>query len=90
VVICLERGANYFDMVQLMSLPPRHLLLHQNPDWLNILALAYPGCPGKEDVKQVSVRLSPRRAKVPCKCFSQVLSAAAHLPPVVVATPTDG
>jgi len=28
------------------------------------------------------------KVKVPCKCFSRVLSAAAHLPPVAVATPT--
>jgi len=27
VVICLERGANNLHMVQLMSLPPSHLLL---------------------------------------------------------------
>jgi len=27
VVICLERGANDLHMVQLMPLPPRHLLL---------------------------------------------------------------
>jgi len=26
-VICLELGANYLYMVQLMPLPPRHLLL---------------------------------------------------------------
>jgi len=28
VVICLERGANDLHMVQLMPLPPCHLLLH--------------------------------------------------------------
>jgi len=28
VVICLERGANDLHMVQLMPLPPHHLLLH--------------------------------------------------------------
>ena len=33
VVICLERGANYLHMVQLMPMPPRHLLLQQNPEW---------------------------------------------------------
>jgi len=34
VVICLERGANTFHMVQLMSLPPHHLLLNKNcPDF---------------------------------------------------------
>ena len=29
MVICLERGANDLHMVQLMPLPPRHLLLHK-------------------------------------------------------------
>ena len=33
VVICLERGANDLHMVQLMPLPPHHLLLQQNPEW---------------------------------------------------------
>ena len=28
VVICLEQGANDLHMVQLMPLPPHHLLLH--------------------------------------------------------------
>jgi len=28
VVICLEWGANHLHMVQLMPLPPHHLLLH--------------------------------------------------------------
>jgi len=28
VVICLERGANDLHIVQLMPLPPHHLLLH--------------------------------------------------------------
>jgi len=26
--LCLERSANYLHMVQLMPLPPHHLLLH--------------------------------------------------------------
>ena len=34
--------------------PPNHLLLHQNPDWLNFLVPVYPGCPGKEAVKRAS------------------------------------
>ena len=34
VVICLERGANDLHMVQLMPLPPHHLLLQQNPEGL--------------------------------------------------------
>ena len=30
-----------------------HLLLHLNPDWFCLLALAYPGCPGRQAVKRV-------------------------------------
>ena len=58
MVICLERVANDLHMVQLMPLPPHHLLLHQNPDWLIVLVPAYPGCPGKEAVKRLSVCLT--------------------------------
>ena len=47
MVICLEQGANDLHMVQLMPLPPHHLLLQQNPEWFILLILAYPGCPGK-------------------------------------------
>jgi len=53
VVIGLERGADDLHVVQLMPLPPRHLLLHQNPNWFS----HYPGCHGKEAVKRVSVCL---------------------------------
>ena len=40
-------------MVQLMPLPPRHLLLQQNPEWFILLVPAYPGCPGKKAVKRL-------------------------------------
>ena len=62
MVICLERGADYLHMIQLMPLhsKPRHLLPRLNPDffYLSCICLpffvsAYPGCPGKEAVKQV-------------------------------------
>jgi len=33
MVISLERGANDLHMVQLMPLPPHHLLLQWNPEW---------------------------------------------------------
>jgi len=36
VGVCLERGANDLRDVQLMPLPPPHLLLNQNPDWFNL------------------------------------------------------
>jgi len=29
-------GANDLHVVQLMPLPPHHLLLHENPDWFNL------------------------------------------------------
>jgi len=51
MVICLECGANDLHMVQLMPLPPHHLLLQQNPQWFTFLVLAYPGCPEKKAVK---------------------------------------
>ena len=47
VVICLQWGANDLHMVQLMPLPPDHLLCQQNPEWFAFLVPAYPGCPGK-------------------------------------------
>jgi len=43
MVICLEQGAYYFHMVELMSLPPHHLLLQENPEWFTFLVPAYPG-----------------------------------------------
>ena len=55
MVICLERGANDLHMVQLMPLPPHHLLLQQNPEWFILLVPAYPGCPGKKAVKRLCV-----------------------------------
>ena len=36
VVICLEWGATDLHMVQLMPLPPHHLLLHYSPEWFNL------------------------------------------------------
>jgi len=37
MVICLEQGANDLHMVQLMLLPPHHLLLQSNPEWFTFL-----------------------------------------------------
>ena len=47
MVICLEWGANNLHMVQLMPLPPHHLLLQQNTEGFTFLLPTYPGCPGK-------------------------------------------
>ena len=55
MVICLEQGANDLHMVQLMPLPPHHLLLQQNPEWFILLEPAYPGCPGKKATKRLCV-----------------------------------
>ena len=55
MVICLKRGANDLHMVRLMPLPPRHLLLQQNPEWFILLVTAYPGCPGKKAIKWLCV-----------------------------------
>ena len=40
MVICLEQGANDLHIVQLMPLPPHHLLLQQNPEWFILLVPA--------------------------------------------------
>jgi len=43
----MQRGAIGLHLIQLMPLPPHHLLLQQNPEWFTFLVPAYPGCPGK-------------------------------------------
>jgi len=48
--------ANDLHMMQLMPLPLHYLLLHYID--LTLLVPAYPGCPGKEAVKQLSLCLS--------------------------------
>jgi len=55
VAICLEQGVNDLHMAQLMTLPPHHLLLHENPDWFNLLLYNLFMLSGKEAVKRVSV-----------------------------------
>ena len=42
--ISLDWGVH---MVQLMPLPPHHVILHENPEWFIFLVPAYPDCPGK-------------------------------------------
>ena len=56
--ICLEPGSNDLHMDQLMPLPPRHLLLQQNPERFILLVPAYPGCPEKRAVKRLYVCVS--------------------------------
>jgi len=50
---CLEWGAN-LHVVQLMPLPPHHLFIKIQLG-LTFLMTAYRGCPGKGDIKVVSV-----------------------------------
>ena len=55
MVVCLEQGTNDLHMVQLMPLPPHHLLLQCNSEWFTFLMLAYPGRPGKRPLNGCSV-----------------------------------
>ena len=55
MVACLERGANDLHVVQLMPLPPKCLILQQNPEWFIVLVPVYPGCPGKMLLKELYV-----------------------------------
>jgi len=47
MVICLEQGANDLHMVQLMPLPPHHLLLDKHPEWFYLSGAGLPVCPEK-------------------------------------------
>ena len=42
MIIFLERGAIDLHMVQLMPLPPHHLLLYENRDWFNLSGASLP------------------------------------------------
>jgi len=56
VVICLERGADYLHMVQLMPLHPKtppSLASFKFQTGFTFLVLANPGYPGKEAIKRV-------------------------------------
>jgi len=60
VIACLSvcnKGADDLHMVQLMPLPPIISCLIKIQIGLTFLVPAYPGCPGKEAVKRVSVCL---------------------------------
>jgi len=75
MVICLQQGAKCKLLsVQLMPLPPHHLLFQQNPEWFTFLAPAYPGCPRKKAVNCVHnlkhVFLYVADMRTCCKCLS--------------------
>ena len=55
MVICLEQIANYLHMVQPMPLPHFVSCFIKVENGFAFLVLAYPGCPGKEAIKRVSV-----------------------------------
>jgi len=55
MVICPRQGADDLHIVQLMPLPPHHLLLLKIQIALTFLVPDYPGCPGKKAVRRVSV-----------------------------------
>jgi len=42
MVICREQNGNDLHMIQLMSLPPDHFLLHYKPDWFNLSGACLP------------------------------------------------
>ena len=53
MVVCLYRSVTDLRMVQLMPLPPHHLSCFiKIQTGFTFLVPAYPGCPGKEAVKQ--------------------------------------
>jgi len=70
MVVCLERGSNDLHMVQLMPLPPHHLLLQQNPEWFILLIPAYPGCPGKKAIKRLFVCVCACVCDSTAQCYS--------------------
>jgi len=53
VVIYLEQGANDLHMVQLMPMPPHHLLLHQSPEGFGLSGAGLPRL--SEVIKRVCV-----------------------------------
>ena len=53
MVICLEQGVNDLHMVQLMPLPPHHLLLHYNPEWFCLSGATLPRLSLKEAIEQM-------------------------------------
>jgi len=65
MVICLQRGANDLHMVQLMPLPPYHILLQYNPEWFTFLVPAYLGYPGKRPLNGCTVAVVNFEAVMP-------------------------
>ena len=53
MVVCLERGADCLDMVQLMPLPSLSSLASLKSRLVYLSSAGLSGCPGKEAVKWV-------------------------------------
>jgi len=64
-------------MVQLMPLPPRHLLLQQNPEQFILLVQAYSGGPAKNAIKRLCVCVSYELVEF-LKQFHTPFSCAIH------------
>jgi len=67
MVICLQQGSNDLRMIQLMPLPPHHLLLHYNPKWFNLFVASLPRFSGKKATKRVLMTLFKGEAPGPPK-----------------------
>ena len=65
MITCLKCGANDLHMVQLMPMPPRHLLLHYlNPHWFDLSDTSLPTLSWKSG-RQTGVCLSVVRCRFP-------------------------
>ena len=80
MVICLERGANDLHMVQLMPLPPHHLLLQQNPEWLSFWYQPTQVDLEKKAVKRLCVYVLVRKMSFPGYCISRGINLINNLP----------
>jgi len=52
MIVCLERGVDALQLVQLLSLPPHHSCFSKIQNGSTFLVPTYPRCPGKEAVKR--------------------------------------
>ena len=82
MVICLERGANGLRMVQLIPLPPIITCFIKIETGLTFQA--YPGCPGKETVKWVSVCLRDDATQLRQGAVGQIFMLDLYSDPVSI------
>jgi len=67
MVISWEQGGNDLHIVQVMPLPPHHLLTTKIQIGLKFPVVAYPGYPRKEAVKQVAACGQDTRVMEVCR-----------------------